>query len=430
MGLSTTLKIAFDGNAVQRGLAGINKRVGDLATKMASFGAGAVVGGMAAMTAGVIAFTISSSKAAAQMEMMEASFEVLTGSAEKAKALLGEITKFSDVTPFEPQDLIQGAQTLLAFGVSLEDTMPTLKMLGDVSAGNAEKLSSLALAFGQISSSGKMSGEDLNQFINVGFNPLNQIAQRTGKSMGELRDMMSKGQITTSMVKQAFQDATGKGGMFNGMLIKMADTFEGKMSTMMGNITALKIAFGKGINEGFESGIDIMNTKLPQMIDMLKGFGGTIGKAIAEGVGGDTTRLVMIGTMIGDAIKGGIGIALANVWQDIGESAQDFANDSLGWVQREIAKTDPTLKAKLDKEDEAQESSRKFNREYLNKSMIEELAERLKGQYQQAKDMPSSIITPTAGQPQASGAIIPAADKDNKAILKEIAKNTAGGAKM
>jgi tape measure domain-containing protein len=414
MGLSTTLKIAFDGNAVQRGLAGINKRVGDLATKMASFGAGAVVGGMAAMTAGVIAFTISSSKAAAQMEMMEASFEVLTGSAEKAKALLGEITKFSDVTPFEPQDLIQGAQTLLAFGVSLEDTMPTLKMLGDVSAGNAEKLSSLALAFGQISSSGKMSGEDLNQFINVGFNPLNQIAQRTGKSMGELRDMMSKGQITTSMVKQAFQDATGKGGMFNGMLIKMADTFEGKMSTMMGNITALKIAFGKGINEGFESGIDIMNTKLPQMIDMLKGFGGTIGKAIAEGVDGDNTRLVMIGTMIGSAILEGVKITLKTGFTNMGM-------DLVAGVKMQ-GQNKKEQYAALDKLD--------AGKKFLLEGRIDDAVESLKQQYQQAKDMPSSITTPTAGQPQASGAIIPAADKDNKAILKEIAKNTAGGAKM
>ena len=84
-------------------------------------------------------------------------------------------------------------------------------MLGAVALGNKEKLSSLALVFGQVSSAGRLTGQDLLQFINVGFNPLNYIAKRTGESMEELRDRMSRGAIGVEEVEQAFIDATSNG---------------------------------------------------------------------------------------------------------------------------------------------------------------------------------------------------------------------------
>lgn len=41
-----------------------------------------------------------------------------------------------------------------------------MKMLGNVAMGDKEKLSSLTLAFSQISAAGKLQGQDLLQLIN------------------------------------------------------------------------------------------------------------------------------------------------------------------------------------------------------------------------------------------------------------------------
>jgi tape measure domain-containing protein len=168
-----------------------------------------------------------------QMEEASAAFKVLLGSADLAKAKLSELEEFANNTPFDLPGVSKAAKTLLAFGVDANDLMPTLKMLGDVSLGNSQYFQQLALVFGQVQAAGKLTGQDLLQMVNVGFNPLEYISKRTGQSMSELRSEMEKGAITTDMVRQAFVDATAEGGRFNGAMDEYAQTFAGRWSTAM-----------------------------------------------------------------------------------------------------------------------------------------------------------------------------------------------------
>lgn len=172
-------------------------------------------------------------------------FEVLLGSMTKAKTLLSDIRDFANVTPFESSGLRQNAEMLLNFGVSGQKILPTLKMLGDVSGGNQEKLNSMTLAFGQMSSTGRLMGQDLNQMINAGFNPLQTISENTGISMGRLKDQMEDGQISLKMVEEAFKLATGTGGRFNGMMEKVSQSARGRLSTAMDGITSKLTDWGE-----------------------------------------------------------------------------------------------------------------------------------------------------------------------------------------
>lgn len=171
----------------------------------------------------------------AQMESYTSNFKVLLGSQEKALERVNYLKDLAAKTPFELTDLADATQTLLSFQVSADETNEILEMLGDVSLGNKEKLSSLALVFGQVSSAGKLTGQDLLQFVNVGFNPLNYIAKRTGESMEELRDRMSRGAIGVDEVKQAFIDATSEGGQFYKGMEEGSKTFLGQLSTLKDN---------------------------------------------------------------------------------------------------------------------------------------------------------------------------------------------------
>jgi tape measure domain-containing protein len=174
----------------------------------------------------------------AQMEQYMTSFETMLGSAEKATSMVSELKEFAAKTPFEFTDLAKGTQTLLAFGTSAEDIMPTIKMLGDVSQGNKEKFDSLALVFGQVSSQGKLMGQDLLQMINAGFNPLKVISDKTGESMASLKDKMSDGKITIDDVTQAFVWATEEGGQFYNAMENQSKTFNGQLSTLKDNVSA------------------------------------------------------------------------------------------------------------------------------------------------------------------------------------------------
>lgn len=68
--------------------------------------------------------------------------------------------------------------------------------------------------------------------VNAGFNPLEEIARKTGKSIGELKEEMSKGAITSKMVQNAFISATSAGGKFFGMSSEGAKTLNGQISML------------------------------------------------------------------------------------------------------------------------------------------------------------------------------------------------------
>lgn len=199
------------------------------------------------------AMAVSAVKGAAELENYGVQFEVLTGSAEKGAALFKQIKEFGAATPFETKDLAAATQTMLGFNIAQEDVMRNLQMLGDISGGNAEKLKSLSLTFSQISSAGKLTGGDLLQMINAGFNPLTEISAMTGKSIAELRKEMEKGAISADMVKAAMARATGEGGKFNGMMEKQSKTFQGMLSTLQDTIGALLAEAGAPILELFKT---------------------------------------------------------------------------------------------------------------------------------------------------------------------------------
>jgi tape measure domain-containing protein len=179
--------------------------------------------------------------AAMTMEGLNAQFTVMTGSADRAASLISEVADFAARTPFTKLGLAEAGKTLMAFGLESEKVVPTLKMLGDVAGADQNKLNSLALVFGQIQSTGKLMGQDLLQLINQGFNPLTVMAQKSGKSVAELKDLMAQGAISADDVTRAFQIATSEGGLFFGNLEAQSQTLAGKISTLKDNIeTALQ----------------------------------------------------------------------------------------------------------------------------------------------------------------------------------------------
>ncbi len=166
-----------------------------------------------------------------QRELMEKSFEVMLGGADAAAKKIQEINEYAILSPYTFDGVAKGVQTMSAFGIATDDLMPTLRMLGDVAAGNQQRFESLSLVYGQIQSAGRLMGQDLLQLINAGFNPLQIISAQTGQSMLELKKQMESGLISFDMVADAFKSATSEGGKFYGMTTKMADSIEAAKST-------------------------------------------------------------------------------------------------------------------------------------------------------------------------------------------------------
>jgi tape measure domain-containing protein len=166
------------------------------------------------------------------MEALQQSFETLLGSKDKGLKMYNDIKEYAIKTPMQMEDLAKGAQTMLGFNIAADKVMPTLKQIGDISMGNSDKFKSLVLAFSQMSATGRLMGQDLLQMINGGFNPLSVISEKTGKSIGQLKDEMEKGAISADMVADAFKAATDEGGKFHGMLESQSEKINGLVSTL------------------------------------------------------------------------------------------------------------------------------------------------------------------------------------------------------
>lgn len=208
-----------------------------------------------------------------EFQQIETSLEVLLGSEEKAAKLMGEVKEFAKVSPLDLKSTAAATQMMLGFNIEAEKVPRYLQAIGDISMGDAQRFNSLTLAFSQMSATGKLMGQDLNQMINAGFNPLQAMADKTGKSMVTLKEEMSKGAISAAMVQQAFIDATDAGGKFYQMSEKASKTINGQLSMLQDALDAMFNSLGEQ-SEG------VMLSAIETTTSLIENYE-TVGKVVA-----------------------------------------------------------------------------------------------------------------------------------------------------
>lgn len=219
------------------------KRLGEVA-------GGMVVGDFATNLVGgirdAIGATIDFSN---QLQQGRIAFDTMTRSAEVGGKLLADLKTFTLGTPFEFPDALEGAKRLMAMGTAAEDLIPTMAMLGDISAGvGREKLPQLILALGQVGAATKLRGTELRQFTEAGVPLLALLGEQLGKSAGTIQKMAEEGQISFKQVRDALASTTQEGGIFFGLMEKQSKTFGGAMSNVR---DALRFASEEGFRPLF-----------------------------------------------------------------------------------------------------------------------------------------------------------------------------------
>ena len=203
----------------------------------------------------------------ATMQSYLTNFKVMLGSEEQAAEKLAEIRKMAASTPFSLDDLTDGTQTLLQFGIAADDTTGVLQQLGDISLGNADKLQTLVRAYGKMSSAQKVTLENVNMMIDAGFNPLNQICTATGESMADLYKRISDGKVSFAELESAVASATSQGGQFYNGMLEASQTFSGRMSTLKDNVSALTGELTGGLFEALGELVVKVNEAAVSLLD-------------------------------------------------------------------------------------------------------------------------------------------------------------------
>ena len=207
-----------------------------------------------------------------EFQSMQTAIETMVGK-DMAGQLIPQIKELAKISPLTMSDMVGAEKMMLGFNIQAEDTIKYLKAISDISMGESSKFNSLTLAFSQMSAAGKLIGQDLNQMINAGFNPLQIISEKTGKSIATLKDEMSKGAVSAEMVQQAFIDATSAGGKFYNMSENASKTINGQLSMMQDALDSVFNELGIKSESVIMDGIQ-MTTSLIQNYE-------TVGKVLA-----------------------------------------------------------------------------------------------------------------------------------------------------
>jgi tape measure domain-containing protein len=252
------------------GLAGALSRIG-----VAGLAIGAVKGIADLGQAGL--------KVAMAREQVKAQMEVLTGSAAAAKKLMDATIELDQKSALSATQFQDSSKVLLGYGLSVNEVIPTLNKLSEISMGNNEKMQSLTLAFGQVRANGRLMGQEVLQMVNAGFNPLQEISRTTGESMASLRKRMEDGKVSFEEVAKAMESATSAGGRFYGMSEKMAGTTAVKLAKLDTAYQNLLGVIGKELQPGYNKALDatlFMIDEVPKSGQKVNGWWMTLtGKA-------------------------------------------------------------------------------------------------------------------------------------------------------
>ena len=258
-------EVNHEGRKIQSQFDGIGKSVGGSIGKyVAAFGGAAALKG----------FLGKMVEVRGEFQKTDTALRTMLGSKEKADQLLSQVREYAKISPLEFGDITRATQMMISFNIEADKVPKYIKAIGDVSMGEKDRFNSLALAFSQMSATGKLMGQDLLQMINAGFNPLAVMAEKTGKSIGELKDEMSKGAISAEQVQQAFIDATSAGGKFFNMSENAAKTINGQLSMLSDAIDTAFNELGTK-SEGIISGAIKGATKMVENYE-------TIGKVVLQ----------------------------------------------------------------------------------------------------------------------------------------------------
>lgn len=238
------------GGTAYKGVAQLSEAMNDLNVKInktqgafKSFGNSAFRANAIADVFGKVSSALGGiAKAGMDNEMLLMNMRTLyQGNAEAAQDMYDRIAEYGKQTVYDKSGLVEAQKTMMSFGIEGEKAFATLKQIGDIAMGDSQKMQSLSLAFAQMSSTGKLTGQDLMQMINAGFNPLQEISRTTGISIGELKEKMADGAISADMVAQAFASATSEGGLFYEGAEKGGETMAGKVAQINDTIEEFKV---------------------------------------------------------------------------------------------------------------------------------------------------------------------------------------------
>lgn len=334
------VKLGLDDSEYKSGLSGAHKSAESFADKVKSTFVGATVFKAASKGWDLISGSIG--KATARLDAMSKAKQVigvLAGSSEKAAKVVNNLSDAVTDTAYGLDTAATSTQKLATSGLGLDkstrmvkDMMDAVSFYGD---GTNETLANTVDAIAKMNASGKISADQWQRLTDAGIPVLKIFAEKTGKSMEEVSDAFSKGQISAQEFNDVLMDALENGTESFPAVAGKAKEMAGSFATSFTNMSA-RIAIGiANIITAFND--FLADNSLPTIQEMIANFGSVIRDGlnwIAEEVPKVLNALKEFFAPTAEAIKAATE-KIQEAWNNVRDTiAQKLdSNDSLDFVK-------------------------------------------------------------------------------------------------
>lgn len=252
-----------------------------------------------------------------EIEQQHIALQSILGDVSKANELFDQTKRLALESPFTFGELNRDVKQLAAFGVDTDRLYDTTKRLADVAAGLGVSFERLGLAYGQVKSRSWLDGKELRQFAYAGLPMLQKLADYyndTRKdrtySTRDVRDMITKREVSFEDVDAVIKRLTDEGGQFYNLQYVLSETLLGQFNKLKDawDIMLGELASGNSlVGKFFKTGIQLA-TAFVQSIDKL-------GPVLAAAFSGFAVKKLM--TAIGGTVGAGILSAKGSIAKDL-----------------------------------------------------------------------------------------------------------------
>ena len=276
---------------------------------------------------GIVSMGVSCIKASAQMRQYEIAFQTMLKSASKGTQMMKDLQKFAADTPFDVPGVVQAGQQLMAFGFTAKEIIPTLRTLGDAASGlgkGTAGVQQIAYAMGQIRTSGTLKTQDIMQLTNAGIDAWGMLAEASGKSILEIKEMTERGMIDSLTAVKVLTD--GMNDTYGGMMAKTAEEITGLCANIEETVGITAAVIGDYLVDGLDikAVLKSVGTELGNFTQALQA-GRDAGKSFTDVIKDSVppalvASIAAVGTVLGTVLVGGLIAAAAAMATFIGVS--------------------------------------------------------------------------------------------------------------